>query len=145
MRWLLLLMPLALLTWPVAAQENDAEKQFRQMEKKLHAAKSVQLHFEANITGADARKWHLKGSLILGEGDKLRAEAEGALFGEEAAFTLVSDGTDMKSVGYTKTPGQPKQVTNETEKSPKGIGTFLRTELPRNGFFLCLLKINPRS
>jgi outer membrane lipoprotein-sorting protein len=93
MRWLLMLMPLALVAWPAAAQENDAEKQFRQMEKKLHAAKSVQLHFEASVTGADAKKWHLKGSLVLGEGDKLRAEAEGTLFGEESRFTLVSDGS----------------------------------------------------
>src|SRR5437764_10735041 len=108
MRWILLLMPVALLAWPAAAQENDAEKQFLQMEKKLLAAKSVQLQFDASITGADAKKWHLKGSLVLGEGDKLRAEAEGTLFGEESRFTIVSDGTDMKSFGYTKASGQPK-------------------------------------
>jgi len=145
MRWLLTLAPLALVAWSVAAQEPDAEKLFRQTQKKLDAAKTVQVRFDARITGADAKKWHLKGSLILGEGDQMRAEAEGMLFGEESKFTLVSDGTNMKSFGYTKASGGPKQDKNETEKPPKGIGPFVREALPRHGVFWCLLNMNRRS
>jgi outer membrane lipoprotein-sorting protein len=145
MRWLLTLAFLSLTALPcTAGGGDDAEKLCRQMEKKLRAAKTVHVAFDADITGADAKKGHLKGTLVLGEGDHLRAEAEGTLFGEESRFTLVSDGRDMKSFGYTKAPGQPKQDKNETEKSPKGIGTFFRAELPRNGFCWCLLNMNRR-
>src|SRR5437016_4324735 len=119
MRWLLTLALLAVTAWPAAAQENDAEKLFREMEKKVRAARTLQLRFDASITGADAKKGNVKGTLILGEGDKLRAEAEGNLFGEESKFTQVSDGTDMKSFGYTKAPGKPKEDKTAIEKPPK--------------------------
>src|SRR5207244_9205685 len=100
------------------------------MEKKVSMAKALQLRFDASITGADAKKWNVKGTLTLGEGDKLRAEGEGKLFGEESKFTVVSDGTDMKSFGYTQAPGKPKQDKIETEKSPKMIGAYFRDALP---------------
>jgi outer membrane lipoprotein-sorting protein len=145
MRWLLTLVLLTAATWPAAAEENEAEKLFRGMEKNVRAAKTLQLRFEATITGADAKKSNLKGTLVLGEGDKLRAEAEGNLFGEESKFTQVSDGTDMKSFGYTKAPGQPKQEKNATEKSPKDVGAYFRGALPGNGFFVCFLNMDQRS
>src|SRR5690349_2582740 len=104
MRQLLTLALLALAAWPAAAQENDAEKLYRAMEKKVRAAKTLQLHFDATITGADAKKSNVKGTLVLGEGDKFRAESEGKLFGEESRFTVVSDGSAAKSFGYTKAP-----------------------------------------
>ena len=145
MRWLLTLALMALAAWPAVAQENEAEKLFRGMEKSVRAAKTLQLRFEASITGADAKKWNVKGTLILGAGDKLRVESEGKLFGEESKFTFVSDGTDMKSFGYTKAAGQPKQDKTETEKPPKGAGIFLRESLPRDGFFWCFLNMNRRG
>src|SRR4051812_12873461 len=102
MRWLLTLALLALVAWPAAAQENEAEKLFRALEQKVRTAKTLQLHFNAVITGADAKKWNTKGSMILGEGDKFRAEYESKRFGQEFKFTDVSDGTDWKSFQYRK-------------------------------------------
>ncbi len=56
MRWLLTLALLALVAWPAAAQQNEAEKLFRSMEQKIRTVKTLQLRFDATITGADAKK-----------------------------------------------------------------------------------------
>ena len=45
MRWIFLV-PGLLLAAPAAAQENEAEKLFRTMEKKVRAAKSLEVVFE---------------------------------------------------------------------------------------------------
>lgn len=145
MRWSVTFALLALGACPAIAQENEAEKLFRSMEQQIRTAKTLQIHFDAIVTGADTKKGNVKGTLTLGEGDKLRAEAEGKLFGEESKFTLVSDGTDMKSFGYTQAPGKPKQDKNETEKSPKMIGAYFRDALPGHGFFVSFLNMNARS
>jgi hypothetical protein len=145
MRWLLTLALLAVAAWPATAEENEAEKLFRGMEKQISEAKTLKIRFDATITGADAKKWDVKGTLVLGEGDRFRAEAEGKLFGEETKFTVVSDGTGAKSFGYTKAPGQPKQDKNETEKPPKGAGAYFRTALPRDGFFVSFLNMDRRG
>jgi outer membrane lipoprotein-sorting protein len=145
MRWSLALALLAPMAWPVAAEENEAEKLFRNTEQKLRTAKTLQVHFDSTITGADAKRWNVKGTLTLGEGDKFRVEAEGKLFGEESKFTVVSDGTEMKSFGYTQAPGQPKQDKNETEKSPKMIGTYFRESLSGQDVFVTFLNMDSRS
>lgn len=144
MRWSLTWTLLALAAWSAAAQENEAEKLFRSMEQKVRKAKTLQFRFDATMIGAGANADNLKGTLTLGEGDKLRMEVEGKQFGTECKLTFTSDGTDLKSFGYTKAPGRPKQDRNETQKSPKGIGAYFRGAQPREGFFLCLLKINGR-
>lgn len=145
MRWLLTLALLALGSGPVAAQENEAEKLFRRLEQRVRTAKTLQLRFDATITGADAKKWNVAGSLILGEGDKLRVDSEGKVFGEEFKLTQVSDGTDMKSFGYTKAPGKLKQDKTKTEKPPTGAGAYLRESLPSDGFFLSFLSMDRRA
>jgi outer membrane lipoprotein-sorting protein len=145
MRWLLTLALLVAAAWPAVAEENDAEKLFRVMEKKVNEAKTLKIRFDANITGADAKKWNLKGTLVLGEGDRFRVESEGKLFGEETKFTVVSDGTGAKSFGYTKAPGQPNKDRSETEKPPKGAGAYFRAALPRNGFFVSFLNMDKRG
>jgi hypothetical protein len=152
MRCFLTLALLALMTWPAAAQENEAEKLFRDLEQKVRAAKTLQVRFDAIITGpevkntddkknVDPKKWHFKGSTILGEGDKFRAEYEGNLFGQETKYTVVSDGTDWTEFGYTKEPGEDKLFFRgkATEKTPKAIGAYLRPGLPRDGFVLCFI------
>jgi hypothetical protein len=51
MRWLLTLALLALMTWPTAAQENEAEKLFRELEQKVRAAKTLEVRFDSIMTG----------------------------------------------------------------------------------------------
>src|SRR6266487_4650333 len=116
MRCLLTLALLSVGAGPVAAQEKEAEKLFRSMEKKVHAAKTLRLRYDATITDSDGKKWTVKGTLILGEGDKFRVEIEGKLFGEAVKGTQVSDGTDMSSTGANDSKMDKK------EKAPKDIG-----------------------
>jgi hypothetical protein len=131
----------------VVAAENEAEKLFRALEQKVRGAKTLQIRCDAIITGADAKKaddekkvdaekWHIKGSLFLGEGDKFRWEYEGKRFGNEWKRTIVSDGTDKTGFGYDK---QSKvSMRGGTEKTPKAIGAHYRDVLPRDGFVLGL-------
>jgi outer membrane lipoprotein-sorting protein len=138
MRCLLTMALLALVTWPAAAQENEAEKLFRALEQKVRTAKTLQLRSDATITGADGKKWHYKGSAIVGEGDKFRWEIEGKRLGHEWKRTYVSDGTDKISFGYDKQPGEDKASVESkgTEKTPKAFGAHFRAALPRDGFVL---------
>jgi outer membrane lipoprotein-sorting protein len=119
MRYALSILLLSALLPRALAQDNEAEKLFRDMEKKVRAAETLKLHFDAVITDADGKKWNVKGTLALGEGDKFRAEAEGKLFGEAVRFTVVSDGIDMRSFGDKD--GSKK---GKAEKSP--VGVFFR-------------------
>src|SRR5262249_7377578 len=108
MRWLLTWALLALAACPALAEENEAEKLFHGMEKKVRAAKTLRLRFDLSITDALGRKGNAQGTLSLGEGDKFRAEAEGKLFGQAVQFTYVSDGTNMKASGGPDRPREGK-------------------------------------
>jgi len=148
MRWLLTLALLALMTWPAAAQENEAEKLFRSMEQKVRSAKTLQFRFDGTITAitpAGPKKSNVKGTMILADGDKLRVEGEGNSPEEKSKMTVVSDGIDMKSFVYVQAPGQPKREMNSTEKSPKGVGQYYRSALPRHGLFVSFLNVDQRS
>jgi outer membrane lipoprotein-sorting protein len=139
MRCSLALALLAVGAWPAAAEENEAEKLYRAAERKVRAARTVQVRFDVNITDALGKKWDVKGSLVLGEGDKLRTEAQGRLFDAPVKYTVVSDGTSMKFIGAT---GQARQ--GEGEKPPKGLGAYFREALPRDGFFVTTLNMDRR-
>src|SRR3954466_5081850 len=90
MRWLLSL-ALAALTLPVNASETEAEKLFRQVEKNLKAAKTVQVRFDMKL-GENK----VQGTLVLGEGDKMRMDGEitfGA--GRLSSPTRIGDGAKI--------------------------------------------------
>jgi outer membrane lipoprotein-sorting protein len=145
MRLLLSLALLVVTAWPAAAGENEAEKLFRGMEKNVREAKTLQLHFDATITDGNAEKWNAKGTLVLGEGDKLRMESESKLSGFEVKFTIVSDGTDMMRSDSTKAPGKPKDDRTKTDKSPKDFGVYFRGALPRDGLFVSFQNLDRRG
>ncbi len=140
MHYLLTLALLALAALPAPAQENQAEKLFRGMEQQIRTAKNIRLRFDLSMTDALGKKGNVKGTLILGEGDKFRAEAEGKLFGQGVKFTSVSDGTKVKSI---VDPAPPKD--DKPEKPPKGSGAYFRGALPREGFFLSSLEMDQRG
>ena len=50
MRCLLTLALLSVGAGSAAAQENEAEKLFRSMEKKVHAAKTLRLRYDASLS-----------------------------------------------------------------------------------------------
>jgi hypothetical protein len=69
MRWLLTMALLALVARPAAAQENESEKLAHSFPSwslgTSRMAKTLQLRSDATITGADGKKWNVKGSLGL--------------------------------------------------------------------------------
>jgi outer membrane lipoprotein-sorting protein len=93
MRWLTALALLAVTAWPAVAQDNEAEKLFRAMEQKVRSAQTLRLRFDLSVAGALGTKGNVKGTLVLGEGDKYRVEMEGKVFGQAVRGTEVSDGT----------------------------------------------------
>src|SRR5262245_60905416 len=77
-------------------QDDEAEVAFRTIERQTHNAKSLQVRFRLTITDALGGKGTIKGSLILGEGDKYRIEGAGKLFGAQVNFIEVSDGMNTR-------------------------------------------------
>jgi outer membrane lipoprotein-sorting protein len=138
MRWLLTLPLLTLAAGHAAAEQNEAEKLFHTMEEKVHAAKTLQVRFDLDITDALGKKGNVKGALILGEGDKYRAEVEGKLFGQAVKGVDVSDGANRKLAGDPPPP-------DTAAASPKGAGAYFRAALPREGFFLGSLEMERRN
>ena len=126
MRWLLELAIFALVAGPAAAQVNEAEKLFQSMENKLRTAKTLRCRFDSTLAGAD-QKVSLKGTLILGEGDKLRLEFDGKHDGDAVKVTLVSDGTNLS------TRDSSERKKDKTEKAPKALGANARGTLSRMG------------
>jgi len=133
MRGLLALMLTTVASWSGAAEPNEAEKLFRDIEKKLVTAKTLQIHFDLIVSMND-KKEKLTGTFLLGEGDKFRIEAEGDVFGKALKSICVCDGTNM----VLETSAMKSQ---KTDKASKGIGTFLRGSLPQQGFFVSMLQI----
>src|SRR5262245_55089460 len=110
------------------AQDNGAEKLFRKMGDKIDKAKTIQVAFEATIEqGPFGGK--MKGTLSVGEGDKLRLEASGEFGGKKGQITMVSDGTKMKTVegeeGKLKDRGEqdtPKNLGKSVKYAVKTVG-----------------------
>jgi outer membrane lipoprotein-sorting protein len=106
MRWLLL-PALLLVAAPAHGQQNEAEKLFRAMEKKIRSAKSLQLTFAGELTG-DGVKVTFKGTAYLAAGDKLRLEADNNLLGKDEKMLLISDGTSMYAKAGDKVDPKPQ-------------------------------------
>src|SRR5262245_47799855 len=96
---------LSVLLWsvplPVAlAQDNEAEKLFRDMEKKILAAKSFQITFDYQIEDLTRKKRTTNGILLLAKDNKARLKISGYFGGKrDAPFELVSDGKQLKIKG----------------------------------------------
>jgi hypothetical protein len=80
---------------PALAQDNDAEKLFRGMEKKLLAAKAFEMTFDYQVAKRKA-----KGELLVTQENKVRLKVVGH-FQEKpkAAFERVYDGKLLKTKG----------------------------------------------
>src|SRR5882724_2757346 len=79
------------------AQDKEAEKLFREMEKKIKGAKALEIVFTYQLEGKTA-----KGSLLLTNDDKARLRVSGHYYpGVEGnpIFELVSDGKRFKTKG----------------------------------------------
>ena len=90
MRWLTLL-TLILAAAPAPAQEIEAEKLYRAMEKKILAAKSLALEFNSEMI-PDDKKVTLKGTIYVALGNKTRLDLESELFQLGGKTLIVTNG-----------------------------------------------------
>jgi outer membrane lipoprotein-sorting protein len=108
-----------------AAQGNDAEKLFREMEKKITEAKSLRVASDIDVK--DKREGGtLKSSVALAPGNKLRLTMKGKGGGKELEMEVVSDGDKLHARMIP--PGDSKQ-----EAVPKNLHALMRKVLSRTG------------
>jgi outer membrane lipoprotein-sorting protein len=116
---------LAVLVPAFAAQGNDAEKLFRDLEKKIDAAKSLRLASDIDVK--DKREGGtLRSSLALAPGGKVRMTMKGKGGGKEVEIEVVSDGAKLHT--RANPPGDSKQ-----EEAPKNLHALMRKMLSRAG------------
>jgi outer membrane lipoprotein-sorting protein len=118
------------------AQDNEAEKLFRDMEKKIGSAKVFEIVFTYQLEGKTT-----KGSLLLTDDNKARLQVSGPFsFGvkREASFELVSDGKKLKLKGARLVGGPTGragfELGGQTEgETPKAFHAWRAAEVSRVG------------
>lgn len=106
----------------LAAQDNEAEKLFRQLEKKLTDAKTYRAVGELDIPKGPGK---IKVSLTVA-GDKFRMDAQGMQDDKAFRVELISDGTKIKTI-------QMPKPDREEQPAPKNIGRTVSKLLARVG------------
>jgi outer membrane lipoprotein-sorting protein len=106
----------------VQAQENEAEKLFREMEKKVTSAKAVRVASDDKIAASGIR---LKWMLVFAEGNKCSLEGTFESEGKTLKEFTISDGTKLLST-QRGTP-RPK------EDAPKDLTNMLQGSISRCG------------
>ena len=79
------------------AEPNEAEALFRDMEKKVTSAKSLECTFEGKMEG-EKKSMSLKGGLAVAEGNKSYMVLQSDFEGKSHSFTTVCDGKEMHSI-----------------------------------------------
>ena len=95
-----------------SVQQNDAEKLFRGMEKKVRDAKGVKMAFEIDAV-LDKNNDKMRGVVTVTEGNKARLEVTGSPGGKQKNMTIISDG---KQAYYTASDA-PKPETKPIEQN----------------------------
>lgn len=121
-----------------AVQDNDAEKLFRAMAAKLDKAKTVQITFEATAEKGGEREGTIKGTLLLGEDNKLRVDVRANFDKEDQRIILISDGKTLRMIERDGAPNDmeaPKNLKAAVIESIKRVGaaTGLLILLEGNG------------
>ena len=118
---------------PALAQDDDPEKLFRGMEKKLLAAKALEITFEYQI----GKQKKARGELLVTQDNQLRLKVVGH-FEEKpkAGFELISDGKQIKckeAKFYVESNGMPGVRTGDKtdQPTPKHFHTPLCYTLTR--------------
>jgi outer membrane lipoprotein-sorting protein len=91
----LLLLPALLGLSSALAQENEAEKLFRAVEKKIKAARAIQVASEIHLQEKE-KQGKFKASLLLARDDKAQLKLSGELDGKEMKMEVLSDGKQLK-------------------------------------------------
>jgi outer membrane lipoprotein-sorting protein len=76
---------------PARAEEGEAEKLYRAMEKRIRAARSLALEFNSQNT-ADDKKFTVKGTIHIAAGNKTRLDLESEVFELGGKTLIVTNG-----------------------------------------------------
>jgi outer membrane lipoprotein-sorting protein len=140
MRYVLSLLMLPAWLSLASAQDNDAEKLFRDMEKKIKAAKAFEVTFVYQVENKKT-----KGELLLTKDNKARLKVSGA-FGDKrnASFELVADGRQLRTKGAKMFVGSNGQsgleLGGESEwETPKNFHDLLSATVSRGGVWFTVL------
>src|SRR5262249_45300905 len=138
MRYALSLLLLLALVPLTLAQENEAEKRFRDVEKKVRAAKAFQVAVTIEAKGdTKDRVGSFKGSLLVTNDNKARLKISGDDFGEARNWEMVSNGKQVRLKPYSL--GVSELFKEEaTLATPMNLHGQLTTRVSRLGVFLNL-------
>ena len=119
------------LAFVAMAQDNDAEKLYRAMEKKLLEAKAVQFKVTGEIKTANRElDSSYKGTVLLGQDNKVRVKLSGDFGGDARSYSLVSNGKQLKRI-----LGSMEETTADT---PKHLRRYLLFFMNRTGLLVTL-------
>jgi outer membrane lipoprotein-sorting protein len=115
-------------------QENEAEKLFRAVEKKISGARAfrvaVDIKISENRGEGKATEGRLKGSLVLTKDNKARLTIRGKVAGEAVNIEIVSDG---KHITWKDSLPEPPALATQT--TPKMFHALLSTLMTRAGVY----------
>ena len=106
MRWLLSAAAV-LMGLPALAQQNDAEKLFRSMEKQVREAKGCKLVFSVNGDYGKDKKTSANGYIVVADGSKVRVELNAKYDDKEFKLQMYADGKLMTTLFNGKAGGDP--------------------------------------
>jgi outer membrane lipoprotein-sorting protein len=107
------------------AQQNEAEKLFRDMEKKIQAAKAFRVAFTVEIKGdAKERAGRFEGSLLLTKANQARMVIS-EVRGQSRKWELVSNGKQLRWEGATS--ATPKKFHGLASLLVSRVGVFPTT------------------
>ncbi|HYT92412.1 MAG TPA: hypothetical protein VEL76_27100 [Gemmataceae bacterium] len=125
MRYALSVLILPAFLWlpPALAQDNEAEKLFRDAEKKIKAATAIQVDVDMSMEGKGVK---FKGSLLLTKDHKAKVTMTGQVDGKEFKVETISNGTRMRtSQTFLPDPKEsetPKQFHNMLSAMTSRVG-----------------------
>jgi WD40 repeat protein/outer membrane lipoprotein-sorting protein len=117
-------------------QQNEADKLFRAMEKKITETKALKVVALVETRG-DAKEMagSYKSLLLLANDNKARLKVSGVDFGEARQWEMVSNGKQVKLRPYSI--GVPELSKEQaTLPTPKNLHAYLATRVSRLGVFL---------
>src|SRR5437588_2800662 len=109
MRWLLSAAAV-LLGLPALAQQNDAEKLFRSMEKQVREAKGFTLVFSVNVDFGKDKKMTANGYVVISDGNKARFDVNAKQGDQAFKSQMYADGKVMGTLINGKSGSKPMPV-----------------------------------
>jgi len=104
---------------------DDAEKRIRELEKKLDAAKALQITFESRAEGL-RESGTFQGTLTVAEGNKMHLEGVVEMEGKKVAWKKISDGTKTSEQG----------IDRGSRPTSKSLTKDYRSALKHGGFIM---------